>query len=175
MAWLFVGMMASACGSRDAAQMAAASMTPTAAVGGSQAMGSAGTSTSSAGGPAASGSSGAPGGAAPVVTCGSASCTAPMALPAVSTVTPMACCLDAATDQCGYIVSGTCTPPAPEAPKCPAVMIALGKTCCTANNICGIDSTAFGMGCIDILPGAKTMCDGTRVASGVATAGTLCS
>lgn len=163
--------MLGACG-RDAA-LATASATPTAAGSGPAAMANAEMSTGGAAGPAANGGSSASAGAAAVVMCGSASCTAPAALPAVSPVTPMACCVDAASSQCGYVVSGVCTPPAPDAPKCPAVMIALGKSCCvTSSNVCGIDSTAFGMGCRDIFPGAKTMCDGTRAATGAAAGNT---
>jgi hypothetical protein len=39
------------------------------------------------------------------------------------------------------------------------------RPCCiTETNVCGLDATAYGMGCIDVsaaMGGVKMMCDGT--------------
>lgn len=108
------------------------------------------------------------------VTCGTAMCVNPLAsgglsFPGFSPATP--CCADEAASTCGYIVGGTCTPPSPPAPLCPAPSIPMATACCvTASNTCGIDLGAVGMGC-GTLPfggGAPTMCDGTPVSTGAA-------
>jgi hypothetical protein len=85
-----------------------------------------------------------------------------MANPAVSTVTPMACCIDATANRCGYLVYGTCTPPAPTAPKCPKTGVSAVAPCCVASsNVCGVDATPYGMGCVVLPIGATISCDGT--------------
>ncbi|HKU42499.1 MAG TPA: hypothetical protein VJR89_30285 [Polyangiales bacterium] len=86
---------------------------------------------------------------------------------------PPACCADQATSTCGTVSGATCLPPPPAAPNCPTA--ALGgitfRTCCIADTqLCGIDASSIGMGCVPIgnIPGLdadipKTRCDGTRV------------
>jgi hypothetical protein len=156
LAVVFMGSLGSACNSSTTppAQPATAGMTT--GISGSPA---------TAGKPAANGGAPAAGMSGGSMTCGTATCMPPQAIPGFM-VTPMSCCLDAATSKCGFVVKGTCTPPAPDAPKCPMTAFSQAKPCCVmASNICGIDATAFGMGCLDITPGAKTMCDGTMMGS----------
>ena len=73
---------------------------------------------------------------------------------------------------CGTLSNGTCNPAAPLAPKCPVPMLSgvTFRPCCViASNLCGIDATSLGMGCVSLsnIPGLDpgippTHCDGTR-------------
>jgi len=71
----------------------------------------------------------------------------------------MACCIDDATEECGYtaMAGATCEPPATEDERCDSVDTtsfgALGMGfaafgCCTQDNQCGVDGTTFGRGCV---------------------------
>jgi hypothetical protein len=74
----------------------------------------------------------------------------------------MACCIDATANRCGYLVHGTCTPPAPAAPQCPTTGVTAAAPCCVASSdVCGVDATPYGMGCVDLPFGAQIACDGT--------------
>jgi hypothetical protein len=118
------------------------------------------------------------------VTCGTVTCPAPPMLPPGIPITlPPPCCTP--TNECGSMRSGMCIPPLPPAPLCPPGPSFAGimtRACCIqATQMCGIDGSALGMGCVSgsMLPGASstpTKCDGTVVATPVAgapaTAGT---
>lgn len=122
------------------------------------------------------------------VECGSAMCSAPM-LPGGMGIPggialSMPCCADEAKGTCGSMSGTTCMPPPAPAPNCPAPPSFGGFTltaCCVeATQICGIDASMAGMGCVDLgglggaIPGlggggmTQTKCDGTPVAPPVA-------
>lgn len=72
----------------------------------------------------------------------------------------MACCLDATAGTCGLTAEagGVCEPPAVPDPRCEGVMLpgplaafgaGLGAGCCTAANMCGVDGSVFGRGCVE--------------------------
>jgi hypothetical protein len=167
--WLALALgcgLGGACGSD-----AAPAMTPTLPSGGttgSVVSGSGATSSGSSGQSAAVG--GASGAGAASVVCGTQTCTAPAAI-ASFPVKPQACCSDATTSACGFVVNGACTPQQPLAPMCGANSgFGQQRSCCiVATNTCGADATAYGMGCLDFsaaMAGKKTLCDGTVVGPG---------
>ena len=124
---------------------------------------------------------GSAGTAAPAsIPCGPTTCTTlalPIMLPGF-TIAP-ACCADMARGVCGSTVAGVCTPPPPPAPNCPAPALPIpgvmvNACCIEATQVCGVDASMLGMGCVNLAgfagPRPTTMCDGTVVP--VATAGT---
>jgi hypothetical protein len=150
----------------------------TATGGTTAAAGSGGMAASSgSGGMTASSGSGGSGSGGLSVACGTATCMQPAAAPSVQATLPAPCCVDAAQGTCGSMIMGTCTPPPPPAPDCPMVAFSTSRPCCiTATNVCGVDATAFGMGCIDTsasMGGVKFLCDGTEVKPGAGTGGAM--
>jgi len=131
---------------------------PAGGVGGS-AGGTAGVggSTGGAGGMSGAGGTGGAGGtmAAMPVPCGTATCQpvgGGIMFPGLPL--PRACCADEAMGTCGTMPAsgGTCMPPLQADPRCPVVMSSLPVpliSCCTADNMCGLDGSALGMGCVD--------------------------
>lgn len=104
------------------------------------------------------------------ISCGTATCMTPALPPGLPIMPLPACCANAAMSQCGTMSGGACMPPPAAAPNCPAPML-LGMTlraCCATGNVCGVDASMIGMGCINAsaIPGGAagrpiTMCDGT--------------
>jgi hypothetical protein len=84
------------------------------------------------------------------VPCGEKNCTVPEGS------TGPACCMDPFNSICGIkggIGNGCVKPPPPQPKECP-MLPAIGgvftfRNCCTTSNICGIDASMFGGGCID--------------------------
>jgi hypothetical protein len=106
--------------------------------------GAAGASSSNGG---ATGSTGGTEGADAGVPCGAKFCSPPAGVQAKM------CCKDAFAGTCGYKNGNECTDKAPPPPsKCPGVN-AMGFTlngcCVTLTNQCGLDTSAFGGGCVD--------------------------
>lgn len=113
------------------------------------------------------GSGGAAGSTAPTVACGTKRCAAPQnalaGLGIPGAPTPVACCADQATGQCGSKLSAAdaCEPPATSDVRCPGVNLgALGALaggaagdmmsgCCTESQQCGLDGALFGRGCVE--------------------------
>lgn len=61
------------------------------------------------------------------------------------------CCADPATMTCGAVnmMTKACdAPPAPE-PRCPSPFMGIASSCCTADNLCGVDASLMGRGCLD--------------------------
>jgi hypothetical protein len=129
---------------------------------------------------APAGGRGAAGGGA--VGCGTvAMCPSGMSLMAGGMMFPGApgCCANAAMSQCGFnaMGRGCMAPPAPE-PRCPTVQGA-GGPCCAMSNLCGVDSSSLGFGCVDFATlkpfnanaPAPVHCDGTPVMTGGGGAG----
>ena len=123
-----------------------------------------------AGAPALPGAGAAAAPAGSGVECGAARCVTPQ-VPGF--MLPPACCADAATGTCGTVSGGVCRRPPPPAPNCPSPSLAgiTVRACCiTATNLCGVDGSSLGMGCVSLsaLPGVDTgipptRCDGTLV------------
>jgi hypothetical protein len=131
-------------------------------------------------------------GAMAPIPCGTVMCSAPAIPPGLGIMLSPPCCADAATSTCGTTSGGMCKLPPPPAPLCPAPMLfgmTLKACCVTATNMCGIDGSMLGMGCVGLggIPGVgagmpMTRCDGTVVmppptttpvaGSGTGTAGT---
>jgi len=104
------------------------------------------------------------------VTCGDKMCTGLISQP---------CCADMATGTCGTMSGTMCQAGPPPAPNCPNISVAVinvNGCCIDSTQMCGIDGSMFGMGCIDLstaggIPGASaflgnltpTRCDGTKV------------
>jgi hypothetical protein len=91
-------------------------------------------------------------GSSPVqVLCGSNVCTSPFTMPLPIPV-PMPCCYDPFLGECGTSSNGgVCRAVSPPDPRCPQVaspVLAL-TSCCAANQMCGLDASMFGMGCVD--------------------------
>lgn len=111
-------------------------------------------------------------GAAGPVACGTTMCSTPALPPGLPIMPLPACCANPATSTCGSVSGGMCMAPPAAAPNCPAPMF-FGMTlraCCATGNVCGIDASMLGMGCINAsaIPGQGagrpvTMCDGTVV------------
>lgn len=128
--------------------------TPIAGVGGG---GGASGSTAGAGaGGASGGAGGASGGggtAAPMpITCGTTTCPDPLGGMMLPIPLPRPCCADEAMGTCGTMpaAGGACMPPIPADPRCPTVSGPIPVTsCCTADNLCGLDGSMLGMGCVD--------------------------
>jgi hypothetical protein len=82
------------------------------------------------------------------------------------------CCVDAGAGVCGFTSAGACMPRPAVAPLCPSAMVfnMSVAACCVANNECGVDASALGMGCAPYssLPAGTTAppptrCDGTPI------------
>lgn len=103
------------------------------------------------------------------VACGPARCETPQ-VPGIMLLP--ACCADPSTGTCGTMSGGACMRPPPAAPNCPipqALGITFRACCVTSTNLCGVDASILGMGCVSIssIPGLEgqdpmTRCDGTR-------------
>lgn len=129
---------------------------------------------SSAGRPAA-----APGLPMPtMVACGTAMCTGFM----FGGMGAMPCCAAEATGTCGTVSGGACMPNPMVAELCPKLPMVLGRqatSCCKADGTCGVDASAFGMGCtgyqglamLGATPPPPTNCDGTPAAGAAPTTG----
>jgi len=71
---------------------------------------------------------------------------------------PPRCCADEEEGICGSEnMAGECEPPPELDERCPSVTILAGtpaetvvNPCCTAEGMCGVDSSAIGMGCVDL-------------------------
>jgi hypothetical protein len=106
------------------------------------------------------------------VPCGSTMCQPPSsplaalggAIPGLGALTsalpmPVACCLDSTAGTCGLAMTkgATCEPRATADTRCPSVDLGqfmaiagnMGFGCCTSDNLCGIDGSVFGRGCIE--------------------------
>jgi hypothetical protein len=61
------------------------------------------------------------------------------------------CCADAATSTCGTVAmaDGSCQKPAMSDPRCPTAFGGAVAACCV-NNLCGIDGSLQGRGCVDL-------------------------
>ncbi len=125
--------------------------------GGTSGTGSGGTSGAGAGGSGGGGMGGAGGsGGSPVgpVTCGSTMCEQPGAMGFIT-----ACCAGEAMDMCGIsILNGACmmTPESDE--RCPSIDVGGVfeiASCCTDDNLCGINAALLSMGCIDLESAAE--------------------
>lgn len=80
------------------------------------------------------------------VRCGAKMCTSPGGFAA-------ACCADEKTETCGMsFMGGRCSLPEPGDERCPGVMgLVTLPSCCTADGMCGINASMFGMpGCIEL-------------------------
>jgi hypothetical protein len=112
------------------------------------------------------------------VPCGANMCSAPSlggGIPGLMLAQP--CCVDQTAGTCGTMSGGTCMPPPTPDPDCPMVTVFTSTmpACCAANNLCGVDASMLGMGCIDfdmvrngpggmlITPPPATTCDGVPV------------
>jgi hypothetical protein len=113
------------------------------------------------------------------VACGANTCMGAgggMTIPGIMLAAP--CCVDMTAGTCGTMQAGVCTPPPAADPDCPTVSV-IGMTmasCCAAGNLCGIDASMLGMGCVDfdmvraspfgaiLMPPPATTCDGMPVA-----------
>jgi len=164
--------------------------------GGSDATASAGTggndAAASAGASGTSDSAGA-GGSTSVslnpLTCGSSTC---QSLPAIASLGlpdgVQACCTEAGADnECGVVQGGSCVSLLANPPGCPQFTQSGGRAtpCCLPNNVCGVDATAFGQGCVPLdtakellgalsvlLAGVEaTTCDGQPVTGSEGAAG----
>ena len=65
----------------------------------------------------------------------------------------MPCCADEATETCGMSFMGAgCSIPEPGDERCPSVNgFAMLPSCCTEDNMCGINAAMFGMpGCVEL-------------------------
>lgn len=104
--------------------------------------------------------------------CGTKRCVAPPNLLAAFGFAPgVACCVDAASSQCGSAVmaGATCEAPAVADARCPALnlaaLAALGggavptslNGCCTPDEMCGLDGALFGRGCVENAEIASTL------------------
>jgi hypothetical protein len=150
---VLVSVALAACSSDDSGDDDA----PAAGVGGSAGVAAVGGSTAGAGGSSGAGGTGGAGGtmAAMPIPCGTATCQpvgGGFMLPGLPL--PRACCADEAMGTCGTMPAsgGTCMPPLPADPRCPMATSSLPIpliSCCTATNMCGLDGSALGMGCVD--------------------------
>jgi hypothetical protein len=62
------------------------------------------------------------------------------------------CCLDAPSGKCGSVQTDmSCLGSPPPAPKCPALFMGVLAGCCATGNLCGIDATLMGRGCVDLM------------------------
>jgi hypothetical protein len=76
----------------------------------------------------------------------------------------VACCLEESTGTCGTAASegATCEPPATPDARCPGFSLGalgaaaggaalgnLSQGCCTSSNMCGLDGSIFGRGCVE--------------------------
>ena len=125
----------------------------------------------------ASGMGGAGGTTAQPVPCGTTTCQplggglAGMLPGGLGAAIPPPCCADEAMGICGTMSGGTCMPPPMPDARCPSRMFfgMMIASCCTAGNICGVNASQLGLGCID--PGMFTgmpgmSCDGTTPDAG---------
>lgn len=97
------------------------------------------------------------------------------------------CCLDMASGKCGSVQTDmSCMGSPPPDPNCPALFMGLLTGCCATGNLCGVDATLMGRGCVDLktvgtmIPAqarsfitvpSPLNCDGTPVAMPEADAG----
>jgi hypothetical protein len=169
--WLglvLIGGLGSACKSNAPAMTAGGAGVGVSGAGSGGTLAASGAGATAAGGTTGSAGMGAAGASASV-TCGTATCTAAPPNPGLSATPPQACCSDAAQNLCGSMLSGTCNPPLPLAPKCMLAFTTSRPCCITATNTCGVDASAYGKGCLDVsatMAGKKTLCDGTEVQPG---------
>jgi hypothetical protein len=122
---------------------------PGAASAGSPQNDTAPTGTGGMGAPAAGGM----GVTVPGILCGDVPCPQtimPVGQPIPGVSLALGCCADVATSRCGTLSTSMmlCEAPPATEPRCP---MALGRPgCCAGANMCGVDASPEGMGCVEI-------------------------
>jgi hypothetical protein len=89
----------------------------------------------------------------PGILCGDVPCPQtimPVGQPIPGVSLALGCCADVAASRCGTLSTSTmlCEAPPATEPRCP---MALGRQgCCAGANMCGVDASPEGMGCVEI-------------------------